>query len=200
MAGNRDEAQLSLAQSSQALQQKQSEAQLAMQERQLSSTEKMQQEELKLNAYKTALDTPVGKKFTVNGTEFIGLKDASGIDPSLISLSTDDKGYETGINKLNGQILWKSTVPTGKTKTAASSVTVNMKNSAIGGTENQMWDPVTKQPIGTYSKNDQTGVFTFFNQQGEKIPAPQNYTTIAPKQGTGTIELSNGSGKTIKIE
>lgn len=122
MSGNREQAQLELQKASQATQAAQAAAQL-----------ELANEELKLNAYQTALKTPVGQTFEVNGIEYIGMANLEGIDPSLISLSTDDKGYETGINKLTGEILWKSKVPTGKTKTAAASVTVNMAGEQRAG-------------------------------------------------------------------
>lgn len=127
MAGNRDQAQLEL-----------SKAQAEAQMKQDAMKTELQNEALKLDAYKTAIDTPVGKTFTVNGVDYVGLKNAAGVDPSMISLSTDDKGYETGINKLTGEVLWKSKVPTGKTKTAAASVNINMPS--YGSTPNKVYD------------------------------------------------------------
>lgn len=157
MSGNREQAQLELATQSQKLQA----------ERDL-QTQLIQQESLKLDAYKTALSTPVGKSFEVNGTTYKGMADLSGIDPANISLSTDDNGYETGIDKTTGKVLWKSEVPTGKTKTQASNITVNMKESAAGARNPLV---LGGKQIGWQSYNEQTGKPQNFNMDGSVMTA-----------------------------
>lgn len=128
MAGNREEAQLGMSQAQLALQERAQQFSEGTTDRQLM----MQAEELKLSAYKTALDTPVGEKFTVNGVEFVGLADSAGIDPSLIELTYDDQGYASGVSKITGEVLWKSTQPTGKTKTRAANTTVILNQQQAG--------------------------------------------------------------------
>lgn len=146
MSGNREQAQLELATKTQALQE-----QRAQQEQELAK------ETLKLNAYKTALDTPVGKDFTVDGVTYTGLASATGIDPSMISLSTDDKGYETGINKLTGEVIWKSKVPTGKTKTGPAVTNITMPS--YGNSVNKVVSADGKNILG----------YIRFNSKGEQV-------------------------------
>jgi len=190
MSGDREQAGLELQRAQAAFQIKQAEAQNIRDD----ASQNLQSEALALNAYKVAIETPVGQEFKVNGITYIGLQNAAGIDPSNISLSTDDRGYETGINKLTGEVIWKSKVPTGKTKTAASNVTVNLKNSAIGATEEEMYDPVSGILLGSYSKNNQSGVFTFFDTKGKIMNIPPSYVTKQPKAGGGvTIKGFNGN-------
>lgn len=161
-------------------------------------TQDLQSQELALNAYKTALETPVGKDFTINGITYTGMADLSGTDPANISVETDDDGFQVGIDKTTGEVLWKSKTPTGKSKTAATSVNVNLKNSAIGGVEDKMYN-VDGNQIGTRSYNQQTGKWTYQDMGGNTISAPMFYSTEKPET-SGSIELSNGSGKTIKIK
>lgn len=131
MAGNREEARLGLERDRFSLEQKAYDRDTEVQDMQII----MQREGLKLDAFKLASSLPIGQTFEVNGIEYRGMADMSGIDSKDISISTDDRGYETGVHKITGEILWRSEKPVGKTKTQAANVTINMNEAQKSGLE-----------------------------------------------------------------
>lgn len=130
-------------------------------------------------------EVPYGEKQTFNlgGQEYI----VSGIDrsnPNLKTIeSTNNSGtviittYDVSKGKIVNQV---SAGQIGKTGGSGTSVNVSLKTTAAGELQNKMWDKSGNE-IGTYARNPQTGLFTFYNKQGQQITAPKDYTTVQPK-------------------
>lgn len=167
MSGSREQAQLELAQTQSNLERMKTEQTLAL-----------SNEELKLKAQEMATKLPAGKEFKVNGITYIGTKEAAGVDPAFITLSTDDKGYQTAVHKLTGQVLWKSKTPIGQTK-SVSNVTVNMPS--YGSSPNNVYDESGKF-LGTIRYDSKSGKVISQDIQGNPVSFPKNATLVPTKE------------------
>lgn len=220
MAGNREQAQLELAQA-------QAKTQEAAQARQLDVAEismlmnipegktfeynsktytgmKPQQMDILSNSEIISLmkTIPYGEEqsFNFNGQEYT----VTGIDranPNMKTIETTDASGNvviTTVDASTGNIINQvSAGRIGRSGSAGTSVNVQLKQEAKGPIQDTLYN--MQEEIGTRAYNQQTGAWTYYDLQGNEIQAPVFFQTTKPKASSGSISLTSPTGATINI-